>query len=373
MRPLAAIFGCSVLATVLVDAFTTVVLARRARRWFRITQVFYQLTWSPFAAVARRITSGSRRENYLSIYGPLSLLTLLGFWAVGLIVGFGMLQWSMGVQFNGRDSTLANAVYFSATALFTLGIAEPSNLYSRYVMVFESGLGFSFLGLVIGYLPVFYQSFSSRELRITLLDARAGSPPSAAELLLRQGRNPDRLEQQLAVWEEWSAELLQSQLSYPMLAYFRSQHLNQSWLGALTAILDASALAIICSEGDLKRQAELTFAMGRHAVVDLATVFRTKPVPPSADRLPEEVFSRLRAALVAGHTPLQLERLSKAELGKFRAMYESYAHALGTHFLIAVPPWIPGERAHDNWQITAWDRTAVPFAVSDPFIESKPD
>src|SRR5689334_2867259 len=118
---------------------------------------------------------------------------------------------------------------------------------------------------------------------------KIAAPPAKVYCAIRrQGRNPDKLEQQLAIWEEWSAELLQSQLSYPMLAYFRSQH-----LGALTAILDASALVIICSEGDLKRQAELTFAMGRHAVVDLATVFRAKPVPPPAERLPAEVFFRL--------------------------------------------------------------------------------
>jgi hypothetical protein len=98
-------------------------------------------------------------------------------------------------------------------------------------MAIEGGLGFTFLALVIGYLPVLYQSFANREVRISLLDARAGSPPSAGELLIRQGPDPDRLEQQFANWEEWAAELLESQLSYPVLAYFRSQHMKPIMAG----------------------------------------------------------------------------------------------------------------------------------------------
>jgi hypothetical protein len=318
------------------------------------------------------MASGRHREDYLSIYGPLSLLTLFAFWAIGLILGFGLLQWAVGLQIRDVQTTIGKAIYFSATVLGTLGLAEPLNAVSKWIMVVEAGFGLSFLALVLSYLPVFYQSFSSRELRISLLDARAGSPPTAAELVLRQGANPEKLEQQLANWEEWAAELLQSQLSYPILAYFRSQHGNQSWLGALTTVVDASALVIVCSDGDLKRQAELTFAMGRHALVDIANVFRTKPVPTDEDRLPPEVLSRLRSALERVQTPLHPERISETELQKLRGMYESYAHALGIYFLIAPPSWIPSERRHDNWQVTAWERPAVGFAVSDPFWD-KPD
>jgi len=230
MRILAGIVGGSVLGIILLDAFETVVLARRAQHRFGITRLFYKSTWFPVSAVARLIKSPNSREKWLSVYGPVSLLMLLGLWAMGLIVGFALMQWSVGIQIHGQPSHFGNVVYFCATTFFTLGVGEPTNVVSKYLMVVEAGLGFSFLGLVIGYTPVFYQSFSSRELRISLLDARAGSPPSARELVLRQGKNPDRLEQQLAQWEEWCADVLQSQLSYPTLAYFRSQHSNQSWL-----------------------------------------------------------------------------------------------------------------------------------------------
>jgi hypothetical protein len=222
-------------------------------------------------------------------------------------------------------------------------------------MVLEAGFGFSFLGLVIGYLPVLYQSFSSRELRILLLDARAGSPPSAAQFVLRRGSDADRLEERLAEWEEWALDLLHCHLSYPMLAYYRSQHANQSWLAALTTILDVSALVSLTSEHDLKRQAEFTFAAGRHALVHTASVIRVHPSRPGEDRLPSEEFLRLHAVLTAGQTPLHVERMSEPELQKLRAMYEPYAHALATYFLMSLPPWIPSALTSDNWQVATWE------------------
>jgi hypothetical protein len=222
------------------------------------------------------------------------------------------------------------------------------------------------LGLVIGYLPVLYQSFSSREVEISLLDARAGSPPSAVELIRREGTNPMRLETQLATWEHWAAELLETHLAYPMLAYFRSQHTNQSWLAALTSIVDASLLVIVAGSGDLKRQAELTFAMARHALVDLATIFGT---PPEKDlnRLPAGALSQVRSLLSSGSTVIRAERLAEDTVNQLRNLYEPYAQALAQHFLMALPPWIPPSGGTDNWQTTRWGRTSNPFAVSDPF------
>jgi hypothetical protein len=355
MRILIGIFGFAVLAIVLADAFQTVIVARHAQRISGLTRMFYQASWTLFAAVAGRIASRARRERYLGIYGPFSLLMLLGLWAVGFIAAFAMIQWSTELQLGGSRASFADAMYFSAASFFTLGSGEPMTLLSQYLMVIEAGLGFSFLGLVIGYLPVLYQSFSTRELRILLLDVRAGSPPSVAQFLLRRGGDPDRLEERLADWEEWALDLLHCHLSYPMLAYYRSQHANQSWLAALTAIIDVSALVSLTSEHDLKRQAQFTFAAGRHALVHTALVFRTQPSRTHEDRLPGEDFSRLCAVLSSGHTPLQLERISEPKLQKLRTMYEPYANALGTYFLMSLPPWIPRGLTSDNWQTAFWE------------------
>ena len=144
-------------------------------------------------------------------------------------------------------------------------------------------MGLGFLALIIGYLPALNQSFSRREVNISMLDERAGSPATASEMIRRNvvEGNIDELQRLLAEWEQWSAELLESHLSYPFLAYFRSHHENQSWLGALTTVLDTSALVSSIVEGGLQRQARMTFAIARHAVVDLAIVFGISPAKAS--------------------------------------------------------------------------------------------
>jgi hypothetical protein len=232
---------------------------------------------------------------------------------------------------------------------------SPGIFYRSISWYSKRGSDSVFLGLVIGYLPVLYQTFSTREFRILLLDARAGSPPSAVEFVTRRGNDPEKLEARLADWEEWALNLLEDHLSYPMLAYYRSHHANQSWLAALTAIIDVSALVMLSAEGDLRRQAEFTFAAGRHALAHTASVFRTRPLHPHQDRLPAEDFSHLCSAISAGNTLLPVERISAAELQRLRAMYESHAHALGRYFLMALPPWIPGTGTSHNWETPSWE------------------
>ena len=106
----------------------------------------------------------------------------------------------------------ATDLYMSGTTFFTLGLGDvsPGTPVARLVTVVEAGTGFGFLAIVISYLPVLYGAFSQREANISLLDARAGSPPSAGELLRRQGerQNAEALGQYLRDWETWSAQLI---------------------------------------------------------------------------------------------------------------------------------------------------------------------
>src|SRR2546430_6038848 len=252
--------------------------------------LFYRSTWIPWRAAARAL-SGRKRDVFLSIFGPLSLILLLALWAVGSVFSFGLLQWAAGSAMRvvgdggagggGGAPGFWSDMYMSGTTFFTLGLGDvvPRTALAKTLTVIEAGTGFAFLAAVIGYFPVIYQAFSRREVAISLLDARAGSPPSAAELLWRHRGDPGAgaLTELLRDWERWAADVLESHLSYPPLAYFRSQHYNESWLAALTTILDASAVVMIGLDGWCARQAELTFAMARHAVVDLAQVFSTPP------------------------------------------------------------------------------------------------
>src|SRR5262249_12591452 len=181
-------------------------------------------------------------------------------------------------------------VYMSGTTLFTLGLGDvtPHSAFAKFATVVETGTGFAFLALVISYLPVLSQAFSKREVSISMLDARAGSPTTCSELLRRHGLDhvPDDLGALRTEWERWPAELLESPISFPVLAFYRSQHDNQSWIAALTTILDACALVIASVEGGPVREARLTYAMARHAVTDMCNVFGRKPRLPPEDPLP---------------------------------------------------------------------------------------
>ncbi len=362
---LAVIFGALLVSAVLWETFETIVLPRRVTRQFRMTRLFYRWTWMPWRALARRRRQKKKRDAMLSYYGPLSLLMLLAFWAITLVIGFAFVHYGDGEKLTGAlyPNRFGNALYLSGTTLFTLGLGDitPASPLGRFVTVLESGIGFGFLALVIGYLPVLYQSFSRREVTISLLDARAGSPPTAFELLRRNTGpatcNFDALTEVLEHWESWSAELMESHLSYPVLAYFRSQHDNQSWIASLTVVLDVCALAMVGLEGMCQYQARMTFAIARHALVDLSQVFGAPPDKDGANgRLSSEDLAMIRQQLGASGFQVRSDAAADAELTRLRGLYEPYAIALARHLALDLPPWINHATAKDNWQTTAWAR-----------------
>jgi hypothetical protein len=352
------ICGALIVAVILLEAFETIILPRRVTRRFRLTRLFYVSTWQPWRAIARLMQT-KVRENFISFYGPLSLLILFAVWAASLIVGFGFLYYS-AARYDPTHPPLQTCLYLSGTTFFTLGLGDvtPHTSGERVMAVFESGLGFGFLALIISYLPVIYQAFSKREVSIVLLDARAGSPPTAAELLSRHGgqHGVQAIQVLFQDWERWSAELLESHISYPVVAYFRSQHSNESWLAALTAILDATALIVATSDTPCSRQAKLTFAMCRHTIVDLSQVFHAQPRSDDPDRLPPADLARLRASLDRCGYQLREDDLSTEKLHELRRMYEPYLHALSRYLFVALPPWILEKKITDNWKTSAWGK-----------------
>ncbi len=362
MTVVAALCGIALIVVVLWESFETIILPRRVTRRFRLTHVFYRSAWLPWAKLTTSLIPPRRQETWLSFFGPLSILILLGLWAGMMIFGFALLQWANGSAILTKDGNAGFVIdlYMSGTTFFTLGMGDaiPKNSLGRFLVVLESGMGLGFLALLIAYLPALNQSFSRREMSISLLDARAGSPPTASEIFRRQGHENgmDALRQFLREWEQWSAELLEGHLSYPVLAYFRSQHENQSWLSALTAILDTSAMAMAGVEGVCRRQAELTFAMARHALVDLSIIFWTKPEEGNQNRLPPEKLAALKESLAAAGINLKEGGEPDLRLTELRWLYEPYVEALASYFRFRVPPWIAQEDWVDNWQASTWER-----------------
>ena len=364
MRFIAVIVGIAMIVIILWDAFETIILPRRVTRRLRFTSMFYKSMWLLCSSLVRAMHNRKRREKYLGTFGPLSLLLLLALWATGLIFGYAVLHWGLQTKLNLPDETgrFVTYLYISGETFFTLGYGDivPSRPLGRVLAVIEAANGFGLLAIVIGYLPVLYTAFSRREVNIALLDARAGSPSSAAEMLRRHGESGhlDDLDAVLHEWEHWSAELLESHLSYPVLCYFRSQHDNQSWLSSLTTILDTCALVMVGVHNTPSWQAKLTFAMARHAVVDLAQVFRTVPNDAKSRKgrlLPGEL-ERIREILAQNDTQLRDGVEAEQKLTELRAMYEPYVCALSEMLLMPLPPWIVGPEAIDNWKTSAWGR-----------------
>jgi hypothetical protein len=359
MRILTLVAGIACLFTVLLDAFQTIILPRRASGRFRLTRIFYAATWRLWAFFAGRLSDPRRRESAFSYYGPLSLIFLLVVWAGAMVVGFALIFYSLGSPFSDvtQHPGLRSDLYVSGTTIFTLGLGDvtPHSAWARALIIMEAGTGLGFLAVVMGYFPVLYSAFSRREVSISLLDARAGSPPTAAELMRRHSYEggDSALSQLLVEWERWSAELLESHISYPLLCYFRSQHNNQSWISALTAILDASALLIAGVQGREARQAQLTFAMARHALVDLAQIFSLVPVNNAPDRLPPERYEQLYDLLCKSGVKVCRDGHSIERLREMRVLYEGYAQALSDYLRMPLPPWIADKPHKDNWLAVA--------------------
>jgi ion channel len=348
MHVWATVAASLLIAVTLWDAFQTMILSRRVSRRFRPTRAFYRLLWTPWRAATSRLPPGNRRENILMVFGPLALLSLIALWAFGLVASFALLHWGLGSHVTAPDGRSGFGVdlYMSGTTFFTLGLGDvtPHTPVARAVTVLECGMGFAFLALIIGYVPLISQAFSRREVSISMLDTSAGSPPTAGQLLYRRYQDEDaEIRELLRDWERWAAELLESHVSFPALAYFRSQHDNQSWVAALTTILDICALVVARIEDRPMPTARLTFAMARHAVVDLCNVFRLTPTPPPIDRLPPSEAQRLERFVATAGVRLRADEAAVAKFAALRAMYEPYAQALSSFLLMPLPGWVPPE------------------------------
>jgi hypothetical protein len=355
----ATILGIALLVIALHDSFEVMVLPRRIARRIRLTRVYYRAAWIVWRNLCDMIPAGRHRENILSVFGPLSLFGLFATWVCVLISAYALIHWGQQTLPSPASEDFLLCLYHSGETFFTLGYGDlvPASHLGKFLAVVEAGMGFGFMAILIGYLPVLYQAFSKREERIALLDARAGSPPTAGELLHRAGRDDQEAEFErfLVDWEIWSADLLESHISFPILSFYRSQHNNQSWLAALATVLDVSATLLVGGHMECRRRAELTFAMARHACVDLCLVFWLPPIDPPQDRLTAQERERLLASSAATADPSDE---AAARLDQLRELYEPFLQALSDYFRLRLPRFYADHPRPDNWQTSAWTKRA---------------
>lgn len=344
--------GALLLVLVVQDAFEVMLLPRRVQRRWRFVSFYFYGTWALWRALGRMQSAGARRERLLSIYGPLAMSLLFALWAIGLIVAFGAIQW--GMQPSNTGLQLTDQLYLSGVTFFTLGYGDlvPLTPLARVTAVVEAGAGFGLIAVVIGYLPVLYQLFSRREASVIQLDARAGSPPTAATILKRHAESDglEKVDEMLRAWEIWGADLLESHLSYPMLAYYRSQHDDQSWLAAMVAIMDTCVLILVGVEDIKPLQARMTFATARQVILEMGRSLGVSAIEGGDDRLPEAEYAKLITLLENVGLRWNGGAESNETLSAVRATYEPLARGLAAHLLIPLPAWAAEENASDHWE-----------------------
>jgi hypothetical protein len=337
MRVLVGIVGLALIALMLAEFFVAFMLPRRVKRDPRIARGIYRAVWRPWRALGTSLGPVAG-DTLLGFFGPFALLLELVVWAGGLMLGFACLEWAGGGSFDFA---------FSAGTFLSAGFA-PLSTWERAIGLWEAATGVGVLFIVIGYLPSVYAAFSRRELAVSQLSNRAGNPPSAGALLRRasERRGWDELGRYLDHAEEWAAEMMETHLSYPLLAYYRSQHVGQNWLAALTTMVDTSAVLIAALEDGSPEAgaADLTFRLGRHALADLAHQIAPggggDRTPPTAEEL-----GVLREILADHDLPLVDASEFPRRLEKLRRTYESHTAALSRELALKLPAWLPDEEA----------------------------
>jgi Ion channel len=338
--------GLLIWCGVLWDGFATIILPRTVAPMRRFSGRFYRWTWLLWATVGRRIRQPELRLNFLAVYGPLSVVLLLVLWAVLMIIAFTLIYHGLGSRFEAAGSVgFGTLLYMSASTFLTLGLGDvtSTDAISRLFILLEAGSGYMFLALMITYMPVLEQAYGAREIGNMLIHSRAGRPPSAVKLLHRYS-GTDRseiLRGNLRESERWMAEILQTHLSHPVLAFYRAHHWGRSWLVALATILDSSALLIATGDGLLQAQAKITYRMGLRLLKDLTKALCMQVDPMGRIRLTEADLPMLREALKVSRLTLTLEPVASNQLLRLVRQYDIYLIALSAWLVIPLPLWIP--------------------------------
>lgn len=337
--------GILVVLATLRSAIRVLVLPRNAndpvaRRWFRTTRKLFNLRTA-------KAQSYEERDEIMALYAPVSLLGLAGLWLVLVLVGYLAMYWGLGAP------TLDAAFRVSGSSLFTLGFATVDDVLTTVLSFSEAAIGLGLVALLIGYLPAIYGAFSRREAAVTLLEVRAGSPPSAEEMILRYHRihGLARLTDFWATWEAWFVDVEETHTSLAALAFFRSPQGHRSWVTAAGAVLDAASL--ITSTLDVPRdpQRELCIRAGYLALQYIASYFQVPfdPHPRPTDPISvarseyDDVCDRLAAAGVA----LKEDRDDTwRQFAGWRVNYDVVLLALAAITMAPLAPWSSDRSLH---------------------------
>jgi len=342
------LLGVAVTLFILNDVFQSVVVPRPTPARYRLSRWVIVPGWRLWRWLGLRMASSNERERMLGTFAPLAVVVLLLVWVSGLIIGFGLQFHALRDQIHPAPQGIFSAFYFAGTSVLTIGFGDfvatsgPARLGSLAAGI--TGLGT--IALAISFLFSLYASFQRREVLVVSLDARAGAPPSGVSLLetYSQFGLEDDLPRLFGEWEKWAAEVLDSHLAYPILAYFRSSHDNESWISAIGAVLDAATLMVTTVADQPRGPAKMMLAMGRHLVEDLGRFFRQIPQGREAG-VEREEFDLARDRLAAAGYQLLGPEESWVAFLRLRSDYAGTLNAMAKWWAAPPAQWI-GDRSY---------------------------
>jgi len=338
--------GTLLLLATFYDLFQSVVLPRPAVRTPRLARYVVRPAWRVWKWAFSR-GAIDRSEARLAAFGPIALIALFVIWALALILAYALLYDGLGDMFRPTLTDFPTAFYVSATTLVPLSYGDfvPEQGIARLVVILESASGVAVAALAITLLFELYGSFRSREESVVALDALAGAPPSAVQLLetAAQHHMDGALKDTFDEWRRWSAMVLESHLAYPLLVYFRSSHDNEAWINSFGAVMDAAVLILSSSDHPSKGAAKLMFTVGNHLVEDLTWVLRIKtendPIIERAE------YAAAIARLKAAGIPVNDGDAAWEHFATYRSKYASAVNQMATSLLAPPAQWV-GDRSY---------------------------
>lgn len=342
-------FGILVIVTALNDVFQSVVMPRATGRWFRVSFYFWRSMWHIWPRLSWRFypVDGDRREELLAVFAPFMLIALIGVWVTLLIFGFALILWGMRGGIVPSHGSFPTMLYFAGTALLTIGFGDVvgRSALPRLVSVLAGLGGLSLLSITTAYLFAIFGSFQQREAFVVTTAARAGAPPSGVNLMAIAGytRTQNDLPALMIDSQRWAAAVMESHLAYPVLAFFRSSHDEQSWVGTLGTLLDAAVLTMTTIDGTPDGQARIFYNVGRHAARDLSRYFRVDDAEESVEIERSEFEHACDRLATAGYR-LRDRDEAWTRFSSLRSGYARRLNELARFFEIPPLQWI-GDRS----------------------------
>ena len=351
------IIGIALIVYTLCDGFSFILMTRKTTNRSAFSMWIERIYWRIIRSLLRRIKSPKIRDRIFTAYAPMVVLTLLVTWAMSLIYGFALLSWSFGEQLNGTSSepTFAEYFYLSGVTFSTLGYGDlsPAETFGQIFSLIEVGSGYSFIAMIIGYIPTITSLYTERELGLLRIEMQTGPCFTAPGALYRYipGRDMLKINGFLSECNDWLLKLYLSHVCYPVLCYQRYNLDSVNWLKGVTVLVDLSAISLAWMELEDDRDISNLYARGTKTIQQFNNLFWLKPKTENPDlRYSREKCLELWETLSRMGYPMKPLEDPAARLEQYLLPYEADLQALSDYLVMPMADIIV-----DKEQVSAFE------------------